>query len=157
MLIAMAWRNVWRNARRSLITMSALTLGVAGVVGIYSYRESANEFILRDVTAGLVGHLQVHGRGYQEAPSISTVVANPVQVEAALKGALPGAKSERRVIGAGLAGSGNRSAPVSVLGVQQGTTSRSMRSSRGSISARRSRCSSVVSSRWNSRSRSAES
>lgn len=123
MLIAMAWRNVWRNARRSLITMSALTLGVAGVVGIYSYRESANEFILRDVTAGLVGHLQVHGRGYQEAPSISTVVANPLQVEAALKGALPGAKSERRVIGAGLAGSGNRSAPVSVLGVEQGTTS----------------------------------
>ncbi|MHB8876526.1 MAG: ABC transporter permease [Myxococcaceae bacterium] len=118
MLIAIAWRNVWRNARRSIITMTALAVGVAGLVGLHSYRELANEVIIRDVTSGLLGHLQVHAAGYQEAPAIGMVVRNPVQVEAALAGALPGAKSERRVIGAGLAGSGDRSAPVTVLGLQ---------------------------------------
>lgn len=122
MLITMAWRNVWRNARRSIITMSAMSFGVAGIVGLYSYREAANAMIVRDVTAGLVGHLQVHGRGYQEAPAISTVVPNPVQVEAALKGSLPGAKAEKRVIGAGLAGAGERSAPVMVFGLEPETT-----------------------------------
>ena len=123
MLIQIAWRNVWRNARRSLITMTALSVGVAGLVGLYSYRELANEMVVRDVTTGLMGHLQVHGRGYQEAPSISTVVAQPMQVEAALRGALPGAKAERRVIGAGLAGSNDRSAPVVVLGLEPKATS----------------------------------
>src|SRR4051812_9094624 len=122
MLVTMAWRNVWRNARRSIITMTAMSVGVAGIVGLYSYREAANEMIVRDVTTGLLGHLQVHGKGYQEAPAISTVVQNPVQVEAALNGALPGAKAERRVIGAGLAGSGDRSAPVMVLGLQPEST-----------------------------------
>lgn len=122
MLLSMAWRNVWRNARRSLITMSALSVGVAGIVGLYSYREAANEMIVRDVTSGLIGHLQVHGRGYQEAPSVSTIVARPQQVKAVLANALPGAKSEQRVIGAGLAGSSQRSAPVMVLGVEVGQT-----------------------------------
>ncbi len=122
MLAAIAWRNVWRNARRSLITMSALSVGVAGIVGLYSYREIANEAIVRDLTTGLVGHIQVHGLGYQEAPSISTVIPHPMQVESALQGALPGAKAERRVIGAGLAGAKDRSAPVMVLGVEPGGT-----------------------------------
>lgn len=122
MLITMAWRNVWRNARRSLITMAAMSAGVAGLVALFSYREATYEVIVRDVTSGLIGHLQVHGLGYQEAPSISTVVQNPVQVEAALKGSLPGATSERRVIGAGLAGSGDRSSPVAVLGLEAGST-----------------------------------
>ncbi len=122
MLAAMAWRNIWRNARRSLITMTALSVGVAGIVGLYSYREIANEMIVRDITTGLVGHLQVHGLGYQEAPAIGTLVANPVQVEAALHDALPGAKAERRVMGAGLAGAKDRSAPVMVLGVQPQST-----------------------------------
>lgn len=122
MLITMAWRNVWRNARRSLITMTAMSVGVAGIVGLYSYREIANEAILRDVTTGLIGHIQVHGLGYQEAPSISTVVSNPVQVQAALAGTLPGAKTERRVLGAGLAGSGERSAPAMVLGLEAGSS-----------------------------------
>lgn len=122
MLISMAWRNVWRNARRSLITMTALGFGVAGIVGLYSYRELTYELIVRDVTQGMVGHIQVHGAGYQEAPALTTTVKNPVQVAAMVKGTLPGAQSERRVLGAGLAGSGERSAPVMVMGVEPGTT-----------------------------------
>lgn len=136
MLLAIAWRNVWRNARRSLITMSALALGVAGIVGLFSYREVANEAILSDVTAGLVGHLQVHARGYQDAPSVGLVVPDPVQVRAALEGALPGAASEQRVIGAGLAGAGERSAPVMVLGLEDGSTLYSVVSGKGLSGAR---------------------
>lgn len=121
-MLLLAWKNVWRNARRSIITMTALGVGVAGIVGIYSYREIANDAIIRDVTAGLMGHIQVHAEGYQAAPSIGLVVREPAQVEAKLHGALPGAKAEKRVIGAGLAGSAERSAPVMVLGLEPGAT-----------------------------------
>src|SRR5689334_19897205 len=117
-LLQLSWRNLWRNARRTAITMSALTLGVAVIVGLDSYREATFGQMLRSVTQGLVGHLQVHGRGYQEAPELSTVVPNPAQVEAAIQKALPGAQPERRVIGAGLAGTGETSSAVLVLGIQ---------------------------------------
>lgn len=122
MLAAIAWRNVWRNSRRSLITMTALSLGVAGLVGIHSYREVINAVIIRDITAGLVGHLQIHAKGYQEAPAVGLVVPHPQQVEATLAHAVPGAKSERRVLGAGLAGAGDRSSPAMVLGVDVGVS-----------------------------------
>lgn len=118
MLLSLAWRNVWRNARRSIITMTAMAVGVAGVIAAYSYREVANEMIIHDVTSGLVGHLQVHALGYQEAPAVGLVVQRPLQVEAAIAHVVPGAKSERRVLGAGLAGANEHSAPVSVLGVE---------------------------------------
>ena len=66
MLITMAWRNVWRNARRSIITMVAMAAGVAGIVVLFSYREASYDVILKDVTSGLLGHMQVHGLGYQD-------------------------------------------------------------------------------------------
>ncbi|HEY8209984.1 MAG TPA: FtsX-like permease family protein [Myxococcaceae bacterium] len=119
-LIRISWRNLWRNARRTAITMSALTLGVAVIVGLDSYREATFAQMIRSVTQGLVGHLQVHGRGYQESPELGTVVQNPAQVEAEISRALPGATPERRVIGAGLAGTGDASTAVLVLGIQPG-------------------------------------
>ena len=118
MLLQLAWRNLWRNARRSLITMTTLALGVAGITGLHSYRDSVYAVLIQDITRGLVGHLQVHGRGYQDAPAVGTVVRDPVQVEAALGTALPGATAERRVLGAGLAGAKDHSAPAVVVGLQ---------------------------------------
>lgn len=117
MLLSLAWRNLWRNTRRTVITMTALGLGVAGVVGLHSYRDSVYGVMIRDITEGLLGHLQVHGRGYQESPSIGTVVREPAQVEATLVRAIPGAVTERRVMGAGLAGAKEQSAPVMIIGL----------------------------------------
>lgn len=117
-LLRLAWRNLWRNARRSLITMSALAIGVAGIVGLHSYRDSVYDVLVKDITQGLVGHLQVHGQGYQEAPAVTTLVRQPVQVEAALGKVLPGATSERRVMGGGLAGVKEQSAPVMIVGLE---------------------------------------
>jgi putative ABC transport system permease protein len=118
MLLAMAWRNIWRNQRRTLITVLALTLGVTAVVVIHSYRESTYTALISEITAGLVGHLQVHGRGYQADPEIANVVREPALVEAELKSALPDAKPLRRVLGYGLAGVVESSSAALVLGIQ---------------------------------------
>jgi ABC-type lipoprotein release transport system permease subunit len=113
---------LWRNTRRTLITLAAVSLGSAGIVGITSYRESVYGGMMRDITEQLVGHLQVHGRGFQESPEISNVVADPLKVEAVLKQKLPGVRAERRVLGAGLAGSAEASAGVLISGIEPGST-----------------------------------
>ncbi len=118
MLLSLAWRNVWRNQRRTLITVSALTLGVTAIVGIHSYRESMYGRMVSEITAGLVGNLQIHGNGYQAEPTLENVVRDPLTVEATLEKALPGAQPERRVLGWGLAGSGDASSAALVMGVQ---------------------------------------
>ncbi len=118
MLVRHAWRNLWRNRRRTLITLTALALGVMGIVSLQSYRESAFAQMMESITTQLVGHIQVHGRGYQDTPDIGTVVADPVTVEATVQGVLPGVRTERRVLGAGLVGTPDTAAGAMVLGVQ---------------------------------------
>ena len=68
MLLKLAWRNIWRNKRRTIISLLALALGVMAIVSIHSFQEVAYTEMIRSLTSGLVGHAQVHGRGYQESP-----------------------------------------------------------------------------------------
>lgn len=118
MLLSLAWRNIWRNKRRTLITLTALSLGVAAIAFIHSYRESVYAVLVRDITAGLVGDLQVHGKGYQADPDTTTVVHQPELVEATLAKALPASKPMRRVVGYVLAASGDASSAGLVIGFQ---------------------------------------
>jgi putative ABC transport system permease protein len=117
-LLQMAWRNLWRNVRRTLITLSAMSLGVAGIVFIHSYNEAAFDQMIATITEGLVGSIQIHAQGYQDDPEIQNVVQNPAAVEARLEGALPGASAEQRVLGYALAGVGDSSTAALVLGLQ---------------------------------------
>jgi ABC-type lipoprotein release transport system permease subunit len=116
-LFKLAWRNIWRNTRRTIISVLALALGVTAIVSMRSIFEVAVIEMARGITTGLIGHAQVHGRGYQDLPEMTNLVADPATVEAKLKSAVPGATTERRVIGAGLAGSTDVSTAVAVLGI----------------------------------------
>ncbi len=119
-MFVMAWRNLWRVPRRTILTMAALSLGTTGIAFLSTYREAVYGQMTRAITTQLTGHLQIHGRGYQESPELTTVVAEPRLVEATLAKAIPGAKSERRVIGAGLAGGASSSEGVVVMGLEAG-------------------------------------
>ena len=90
MLLRLAWRNIWRNRRRTIISLLALAMGVMAIVTLHSVRIAAYDEIVAAITRGLVGDVQVHGAGYQDSPEISTVVADPGAVEAAVARVLPG-------------------------------------------------------------------
>lgn len=118
MLLKLAWRNIWRNGRRTVITVLALAMGVTAIVSIHSFREVASTDMVRGLTKGLVGHMQVHGKGYQESPEMNTVVQDPKDIEDKVLRALPGAQTEKRIIGAGLAGAADSSTAVIVMGIE---------------------------------------
>jgi ABC-type lipoprotein release transport system permease subunit len=122
-LLKLAWRNIWRNRRRTIISVLALALGVMAIVSMHSLLEVAYAQMIRGITTGLIGHAQVHGRGYQNSPEMTTLVPDPLTIEARLKQAVPGAQTERRVVGAGLAGSGETSTAVLVMGIEPGIPS----------------------------------
>lgn len=117
-LLRLAWRNLWRSPRRTLLTLAAIGLGVMALVSVHSFREVANAGMIDGVTRGLVGHAQIHGLGYQASPELENGVAEPGAVLAVVRQRVPTAEVERRVVGAGLAGAGEASAPVTVLGVE---------------------------------------
>jgi putative ABC transport system permease protein len=115
MLLRMAWRNLWRNPRRSVVTILAMTLAL-WVMVLYS---GLIEGYWRGMERGVVdlefGDVQIHARGFLESPSLHKTIADPDAVLARLDEL--GYPASARLMGGGLAAFGDQSAGVSLRGV----------------------------------------
>jgi putative ABC transport system permease protein len=116
MILKLAWRNIWRNKRRTNITILTMAMGVMAILSLSSYQRAAWDSVIVTITTGLTGHLQVLGIGYQEAPDLSIVVPEPADIKKQVLGLMPGADVEMRIMGAALAGTDDASAGVVVIG-----------------------------------------
>ncbi len=66
LLWKMAWRNLWRQKRRSLITVFAMGVGLALCIPTYGLVEGLNQEMVRGITRSHLGHIQVHHPEYLE-------------------------------------------------------------------------------------------
>ncbi|MCB9655704.1 MAG: ABC transporter permease, partial [Deltaproteobacteria bacterium] len=74
MILKLAWRNVWRNRRRTLINVVSIALGVwltVTSVGLADY--SYHQMIDDSARMGL-GHVTIQPTGYLEAPSLKKTI-----------------------------------------------------------------------------------
>lgn len=81
-LYKMAWRNLWRNRRRTLMTLSGFAFGMLMAI-IFTGLADANYGKMVDLAARMgSGHVTIQHPGYQELPSLKkTVRATPELIE----------------------------------------------------------------------------
>ncbi|MDH4183719.1 MAG: FtsX-like permease family protein [Nitrospinota bacterium] len=114
-LLKMAWRNLWRNQRRTIATTGALTLTLLVSALYLSMIEGYMANMLSDSLDYELGAAQIFASGYQRKPSLYTSMEDSAQLVARLeKAGLPAAE---RLLGAGLAAAGDSSSGVQLLGV----------------------------------------
>lgn len=65
-MVALAWRNLWRQGRRSLISLLAVALVVLFAVVMYGFGGAMTNGIYADLTRE-VGNAQIHSAGYRDA------------------------------------------------------------------------------------------
>lgn len=58
-MIRLAWRNVWRNRRRSLINVASMGFGLAAIMFGQSLLRSLQVQLIEKSTGSITGHLQV--------------------------------------------------------------------------------------------------
>lgn len=63
-LIKIALRNLLRYKRRTILTMSLITIGVAFVLVFVSVTASFKAMMVGEITDSMLGHIQVHKKGY---------------------------------------------------------------------------------------------
>lgn len=80
MTTRIAWRNVWRNSRRSLLTMSAIAFAVLLVLFMLAFQFGSYEAMISNAVALSTGHLQVQDQDFMDNPGIRKVVRNPEAV-----------------------------------------------------------------------------
>lgn len=76
----MAWRNLWRNSRRSLLTLSAIAFANLLLIFMLSWQFGSYETMINSAVMIHTGHLQVQAKGYKEKKDIHLVVSDPGRV-----------------------------------------------------------------------------
>ena len=64
MFFKIAWRNIWRNKRRTLITLSSIGFAVFFACVMQSMQFGSYERMVDNVVRFYTGYIQVHKRGY---------------------------------------------------------------------------------------------
>jgi ABC-type lipoprotein release transport system permease subunit len=80
----MAWRNIWRNPRRTILTICAIAFASLLLVFMLSFQFGSYETMINTSVKIQTGHLQVQAKEYQEKKNIRYVVPNPSEVAAIL-------------------------------------------------------------------------
>lgn len=63
-VLKIAWRNLYRYWRRTLLTAGLITIGIVAVLLFVALAGSFKNLMIGQITDSYLGHLQVHHRGY---------------------------------------------------------------------------------------------
>jgi putative ABC transport system permease protein len=64
MIAKLTWRNLWRNRRRTLITMTSVTFAVLLAILMQSFQKGVFDNLVKNVVSFYHGYIQVHKEGY---------------------------------------------------------------------------------------------
>ena len=117
--IKLAWRNLWRNWRRTVIAITAIVLGLILLVFMAGLIEGSDQAIFGNMVRLYGGNIQIHAPGYGEkadkmpmllvendAKVLETVMAHPNVTAAA-----------RRITTGGVVSTREGTFPVQITGV----------------------------------------
>lgn len=86
MLSTLAWRNLWRNYRRTLIMLAAIGIGVWAMIFMTALMRGMVDDMVMDAIQQLPGHVQIHKVGYRDDPNVvNSMPAVDANLHAALE------------------------------------------------------------------------
>jgi len=74
MLIKLAWRNLWRNKRRTLITCASIFFAVVVSTSLYSVKRGTWNHFMDSFVNSYIGYGQIHGKDYWAQPNINNLI-----------------------------------------------------------------------------------
>ncbi len=120
MILKLAWRNIWRNRRRSVIVLVAIAIGLVSLALTDSIYNGVMVQMFEDQVGTHVTHLQVHRAGFNDNKVIQNWLPGPERVDSLL-GTDPRVKAySRRVVAFGIVSSASNSSGISLVGVEPG-------------------------------------
>lgn len=117
MLPRLAWRNVLRNRRRSVITILAIAVGLAALTFLWGVIDGQNGAMIENSTRYFASDVQVHLKGYHDDPSLDLTITRTAPVVEAIARIPDVGAAAVRLEGGALASRGDKSRGVIVVGV----------------------------------------
>lgn len=68
--VRIAWRNLWRNKKRTLIACASVFFAVFLAIGMSSVQVGQHDYMIHSAVGFYTGHIQIHGLNYWEKRSL---------------------------------------------------------------------------------------
>jgi ABC-type lipoprotein release transport system permease subunit len=72
--IKLAWRNIFRNKRRTIIAGIAIAIGLASLILNDAFMIGMENNIVKSATASFLGEAQIHGAGFRETQEVEKTI-----------------------------------------------------------------------------------
>lgn len=113
----LAWRNLWRNYRRTTIMLLAIAVGVWAMIFMTALMRGMVDNMVTQALDTLPGHVQIHAESYRDDPSVTHSLPAPEsELLQALQGPLVEAWTSRVKVPA-MISSEYESRGITLLGV----------------------------------------
>lgn len=117
MTLRLAWRNIWRQRRRTILTLSAIAFATFFLVFMLAVQYSTYAIAIENTLRVFPGVLQVQHNEYADKHRMEDTVANSGELMARLEQALGIEAITQRAHGRGMVSSDDRSRGVEMVGV----------------------------------------
>ena len=116
-MLPFAWRNLWRNPRRTGITLIVVAIGLWSILFFNAFMTAWAKSSKETTLQLLIGSGQIHSKGYMDDPSIETLMDPPDQNLIAALDAPAVANWTTRVVVPGVVQSEYKTLPATIVGV----------------------------------------
>jgi ABC-type lipoprotein release transport system permease subunit len=73
-LLKLAWRNIFRNKRRTILSGIAIGIGLASLIFTDALMIGMKESMIRSVTGTFLGQAQIHAKGFRETLEVEKTI-----------------------------------------------------------------------------------
>ncbi len=116
--LKMAWRNIWRNPRRTILTVLAIAFACVLLIFMLSFQFGSYDTMINASVKINTGHLQIQAQGYQKNKKMRLVIPDPKPLKQTLEGMPSVSAYTCRARSFALVSSDKRAYGVMVVGVE---------------------------------------
>jgi ABC-type lipoprotein release transport system permease subunit len=117
-ILRLAWRNLWRQPRRTWLTIGAMVFSNALLVFMISIQLSTYELMIDNTLQAFTGHIQVQAPGYKDDLKMRQLVPDVTSLASMLRRELGLETIAARGAAFALASSEERSYGLQIVGVE---------------------------------------
>jgi ABC-type lipoprotein release transport system permease subunit len=118
--LRLAWRNIWRHGRRTIIIVAAMGLSLAMMMMYDGMMDGFNQAIYGNAIRVLGGNIQIHAAGYREKIDTNPLLplANDTGVVKTVLSDPQVVAATRRITTGGLATDQEGAFPMTIIGIE---------------------------------------
>ncbi len=116
--LSLAWRNLGRNRRRTVVTGAAISLGMALFIIVVAIEDGSYRDLVRHGVSQVAGHVVIQGEGYHENPQVTTTVPSTSEVVGLTLEEIEDARLVRRTFVQGLLSSPAGASGIEMFGIE---------------------------------------